>query len=408
MSKTREFDIVLLGATGFTGGLTAEYLAAHAPKGARWALAGRNRAKLEAVRWRLAAIDPALAGLELVQADSGDPESLRALAERARVVITTVGPYLKYGEPLLAACAAAGTDYVDLNGEPEFADLMYVRHHATAAASGARIVHACGFDSIPYDLGVYFTVAQLPKGRPIHVDGFIRASGLPSGGTVESALMFLSRGRETWAAAKRRRAAEPQPSGRTVRAPLGVPRFDRAARAWVAPILTIDPQVVAHSARLLDGYGPDFSYSHYAAVKRLPVLAAGAVGLGLLAGLAQVPPIRRRLSGLQQPGAGPGPERRARSWFTARFHGVAGDQEVVTEVSGGDPAYGETSKMLAESALCLAFDQVPDTAGCVTTAAAMGDELIARLKTAGIGFTVLPGTPADPPSQRTTPERTQR
>src|SRR6478672_254368 len=155
-TPARDHDIVVFGATGFTGELTAAYLAEHAPAGLRWALAGRNQSKLEAVRARLSRIDPALADLPLLRADTTDDASLKEVAASTRVVITTVGPYLLYGAPLVAACAEAGTDYVDLTGEPEFVDQMYLEHHETAVASGARIVHACGFDSIPHDLGVYF------------------------------------------------------------------------------------------------------------------------------------------------------------------------------------------------------------------------------------------------------------
>src|SRR5438552_3231955 len=158
MASKRAYDIVLFGATGFTGGLTAEYLARTAPASLRWALAGRSLEKLEQVRARLAGINRNCASLDLLQADVADPASIRRVADATRVVITTVGPYILYGEPLVAACAQAGTDYVDLTGEPEFVDLMYLRHHAHAAESGARIVHCCGFDSIPADLGVYFTV----------------------------------------------------------------------------------------------------------------------------------------------------------------------------------------------------------------------------------------------------------
>ncbi|KAF0845221.1 saccharopine dehydrogenase family protein [Nocardia caishijiensis] len=174
MPARREFDLVLVGATGFTGGLTAEYLAAQLPSGARWALAGRNPAKLAAVRERLAVIDSAAAEPALLHADTTDSNSLRALVESARVVVTTVGPYLEHGEPLVAACAAAGTDYVDLTGEPKFIDRMYSAYHGEAVASGARLVHACGFDSIPHDLGVLFTVEQLPKGVPLTVRGVVR------------------------------------------------------------------------------------------------------------------------------------------------------------------------------------------------------------------------------------------
>src|SRR5690606_15239229 len=154
--EKRNHDLVVFGATGFTGGLTAEYLARNAPADCRWALAGRNRAKLEAVRSRLARINPELAELPLLHADASDPASLAAVAASTRVLITTVGPYIHHGAPLVQACAEAGTDYVDLTGEPEFVDRMYVDHHQAAVASGARIVHACGFDSIPHDLGAYF------------------------------------------------------------------------------------------------------------------------------------------------------------------------------------------------------------------------------------------------------------
>ena len=160
---TREFDLVLIGATGFTGSLTAAYLAAQT--GTRWAMAGRNPEKLAALADRLGVDVPT------IPADSTDSASMRRVAERARVVASTVGPYLRFGEPLVAACAETGTDYVDLTGEPEFVDRMYVRYHAAAQRSGSRLVHACGFDSIPPDLGAQFTVRQLPSDRPITMRG---------------------------------------------------------------------------------------------------------------------------------------------------------------------------------------------------------------------------------------------
>src|SRR2546423_4747465 len=166
----REYDIVVFGATGFTGALTAEYLVANAPEGARLALAGRNQSKLEAVRERIGAPSD----LPLLQADVTDADSLRRVASQSRVVITTVGPYILHGEPLVAACAAAGTDYVDLTGEPEFVDRTWLEHRATAERTGARIVHCCGFDSVPHDLGPYFTVLQLPEGVPLKAEGFVR------------------------------------------------------------------------------------------------------------------------------------------------------------------------------------------------------------------------------------------
>lgn len=385
----RTHDVVLFGATGFTGGLTAEYLARHAPAELRWALAGRSREKLEAVRTKLAAIDDRFASLDLLVADSGDPASLRAVAEAAKVVVTTVGPYLERGEPLVAACAEAGTDYVDLTGEPEFVDRMYLAHDRRARETGARLVHACGFDSIPHDLGAWFTVRQLPEGVPLRVDGYVRASGMPSGGTFLSALTVMSRLQAGARVARERAAAEPRPAGRFTRAPLGRPHRVADAGWWAVPLPTIDPAIVRRSAAASERYGPDFTYRHFAAVRHLPVLAGGALGVGALFAAAQVPPARRGLSRLLAPGDGPSPERRARSWFSVRFIGEGGGSRVVTEVSGGDPGYDETAKMLAESAMCLALDDLPETAGQVTTATAMGDALVDRLTKAGIRFATL-------------------
>jgi short subunit dehydrogenase-like uncharacterized protein len=376
----REHDIVLFGATGFTGALTAEYLAQHAPDGVRWALAGRNRAKLEALSERLGVDVP------LVHADVNDEPSLRSVAESARVVITTVGPYVAYGEPLVAACAAAGTDYADLTGEPEFVDRMYCRYHAEATRTGARIVHACGFDSIPHDLGVLFTVEQLPEGVPLNVRGFVRAGGRPSGGTFHSAMNAFSRVRETQQAHKERRQTEGRENGRRVRLEA---KPHRELGYWAVPMPTIDPQVIARSARALDRYGPEFTYGHYAGVKRLPIAVGGVAGAASLFVAAQIPPVRKALLGRLSPGDGPSASERAKSWFKVRFVGEGGGERVVTMVSGGDPGYGETSKMLAESALCLAQDDLPETSGQLTPAVAMGDKLIARLQRAGIGFEVL-------------------
>jgi short subunit dehydrogenase-like uncharacterized protein len=383
------FDVVLFGATGFAGRLTAEYLARHQPPSLRWALAGRNAAKLAAVRDRLAAIDGTLADLPLLTADGTDPASVRAIADSARVVISTVGPYVLYGEPLVAACAEAGTDYVDLTGEPEFVNATYVRHHARAVQTGARLVHSCGFDSIPHDLGAYFTVLQLPANVPVQMSGYVRSSAMVSGGTLFSAMTGFSRLRANVAAARERKALEPKARDRRARAVPGRPHRDRVGDAWAVPLPTIDPEVIARSARALPRYGPDFRYSHYASVPGLPVAVGGVLGVGALVGLAQIPPARKAILNRLKPGDGPSAEKRARSWFTVTFVGEGGGARVVTRVSGGDPGYDETAKMLAESALCLAFDELPDTAGQLTTATAMGDALVGRLQLAGIKFEVL-------------------
>jgi short subunit dehydrogenase-like uncharacterized protein len=389
----REHEIVVYGATGFTGALTAEYLARTGASDngppLRWALAGRNRGKLEAVRERLAALDPALSELPLLAADAGDPDSLRSMAESTRVVISTVGPYIHYGEPLVAACAAAGTDYVDLTGEPEFVDRMWLGYHAAAQRTGARLVHSCGFDSIPYDLGVLHTVDQLPEGVPISIDGFVRTAGTFSGGTYHSAVHIMGRLRQGASVARQRRRLERRPSDRRVRGSAGRPRSVEVAGGWVVPFPTIDPQTVLRSARALDRYGPDFTYGHYLVVGKLPMVGGLIAGAGTVIALAQLPPTRNLLLKFKDPGEGPSPEQREKAWFQVRFVAQGGGRQLVTEVSGGDPGYGETSKMLGESALCLARDELPERGGQLTPAVAMGRPLIDRLQRAGITFGVL-------------------
>ncbi len=388
-SDDRPYDIVLFGATGFTGRLTAEYLARHAPVGCAWAIAGRNPAKLAVVRGHLAEIDVRLRDLPLITADVDDGESLRALAASTRLVITTVGPYVLYGDALVAACADAGTDYVDLTGEPEFVDTTYVRHHARAVETGARLVHCCGFDSIPHDLGAYFTVLQLPEDVPVKVEGFLRAHGTFSGGTFHSAITGFSRPRQNRQAARDRKRVEPRTEGRRARSVPGTLHREPVINAWAVPLPTIDGAVVGRSARANPRYGPDFSYSHYASVKRLATVGGAAAAVGGAFAAAQVPPLRQLLLKRIDSGDGPSPERRAKSWFRVTFKGSAGGHEVITRVSGGDPGYDETAKMLAEMALALSFDDVPKLSGQLTPVSAAGDAMITRLTAAGMKFEVL-------------------
>jgi saccharopine dehydrogenase (NAD+, L-glutamate forming) len=389
MNESRDFDIVVFGATGFTGVLTAEYLARHAPASLRWALAGRSPGKLEAVRTNLTGIDPRLEVMELLHADVADTASLDAVAARSRVVITTVGPYLQYGEPLVAACAANGTDYVDLTGEPEFVDRMYLLHHATAEATGSRLVHACGFDSIPHDLGAMFAIEHLEPTGPVTMRGVVRASATPSGGTFHSLLGQFSRVRQSQRAFRDRIKAQPKMVERSSRAVSGRPHRDPDLGVWLLPLPTIDAQVVARSGAALASYGQEFRYSHYAGIKSLPVAAVGAASVAGLFSAAQVPPLRRGLLKLVPQGAGPDEARRDKSWFKVDFIAESDGRKVHTQVSGGDPGYTETAKMLAESALCLAYDENPKVAGQVTTAEAMGENLTARLISAGLKFELL-------------------
>jgi short subunit dehydrogenase-like uncharacterized protein len=401
MPREADYDIVLFGATGFTGELTAQVLLSQTPPGARWALAGRSQSKLAAVRERLAAIDPAAAELPLLTADVADPTTLEALAASSRVLISTVGPYLRHGEALVAACAKAGTDYVDLCGEPEFVDLMYLRYHQLARESGARLVHSCGFDSVPYDLGALFTIGQIPEAAqvPIALEGFALAKGSVSGGTYHSLVGALGRVKESGRASRQRRSVERHAAdgklaeGRRVRGTSRRPHKDRFGGGWVVAVPTIDPQQVLRTARLDERYGPDFSYAHYIVVRKLRTMVGLGVVVGLVAMLAQIGPTRKVLLKLKRQGSGPNEAKRARAFFRVRFRAQVGGEEarvVTTEVSGGDPGYGETAKILAQSALCLAFDEVPAPGGGQwSPALALGQPLIDRLIKAGIVFRVV-------------------
>jgi short subunit dehydrogenase-like uncharacterized protein len=383
MAAEREHDIVLFGCTGFSGALTAEYLAANAPASTRWALAGRNMGKLEQLRDKLGVDVP------LLKADVTDEKSIADAAASTKVVITTVGPYIEYGEPLVKACAEHGTDYTDLTGEPEFFDRMYLKYDARAQASGARIVHACGFDSIPHDLGARFTVEQLPEGVPLTVRGYVQAGGQFSGGTFASALTGFSRVRKNIEAARERKRVEQRGNGRVAKGDRGRPHHERDIDAWALPFPSIDPQIILRSARALERYGPEFTYGHYIALKKLPQAIGLPLGVAGVFALAQIPPARKFLMNRVPQGTGPSEERRAKSWFRVHFHGEGGGKRVVCEVRGGDPGYGETSKMLAESGMCLALDDLPQTAGQVTTSQAMGAALTERLQRAGIEFAVV-------------------
>lgn len=381
MHATRDFDVVVYGATGFTGRLVARYLARTQPA-LRWALAGRSLKKLEALRDALAAEYPAMASLPLVVAQGESPDSMRSMAARTRVLLTTVGPYATLGAPALAAALEGRCDYVDITGEPNFVRQSIVENHAKAEAAGLRIVHCAGFDSIPHDVGVYETVKALQGASEITVNGYVRAQGAPSGGTWQSALDAMTKMRSR-ADARLPLLAHP---GRTLRSHAPSLGYNNALGGWSFPLPTIDGQIVLRSASALPVYGTEFSYAHHGLTRSAPLLLGGALGLGALALAAQVGPARRWLQSLRRSGDGPSEATRAKSWFRCVFQGEAGGRRVVTTVSGGDPGYDETAKMLAETALGLALDgdALPARYGVLTPVAALGDVLVTRLRHSGI------------------------
>lgn len=396
----RDLDVLLLGATGFTGGLVAAELAARTTgTRLRWGVAGRDPERLA----RLAAALPGAP--EVVVADVTDPGSLAAAAARTRVLATTVGPYAALGLPVARACVAAGTHYADITGEPAFVAALERELDADARASGATMVVCCGFDAVPHDLGVQLAVSRLPDDADVTVRGYVRARGRFSGGTARSALGALedlAAGRGAGAA----RGAEPGTSDRSAtaarpvrRLALGAHRPERLG-GWAVPLPTVDPLIVLRSARVLPGYGATFAYGHYAHVRRTATLVGAGAALGAAALAARTGPGRDLLTRLlPESGEGPDAAARAAGRFTvlllgaARRPGAGPDAEdaarVVVRVRGGDPGYGETARMLAEAALTLASDERPDVAGVVTPAVGLGAPYRRRLEGAGITFEVV-------------------
>lgn len=398
----REFDVIVYGASGFTGRLVAEYLAKIGET--RWAMAGRGRAKLESVRDEVGAAK----STPIIIADAADAASLEAMTARAKVVITTVGPYQLYGEPLVVACVKTGTDYVDLCGEPNWMAEMIAKYEGAAKQSGARIVFSCGFDSIPFDCGVFFLqeLAREKLGAPVpHVRGRVRKmKGTFSGGTMASMLAtikaqahdpdLMKKLRNPFLLAGEKGAAQPEQNK---------PVHDADLDAWATPFVMapINTKNVHRTNALLGyPYGREFTYSEMqmtgkgaAGEKRAKAAANGT--LMLLAALA-FPPTRWLLTSfaLPKPGQGPNKEQRETGHYEALFVGDgAGGKQIRASVAGDkDPGYGSTSKMIAQAALCLArdVDRSQTPGGIWTPAAAMGQPLIARLQAhAGLAFKPL-------------------
>ncbi len=405
----RDLDLILFGATGFVGRLTAAHVARAAPDGARIALAGRSRDRLERVR---ASLPAAAADWPLVVADSGDPASLAALAGRSRAIASTVGPYLRYGTPLVDACAAEATHYADLTGEVLFVREAIERSHARARQTGARIVVSCGFDSVPSDLAVHLLHRRaLADGAGALTDTTLRVrrlSGGVSGGTIDSLRAQLERVREEPALA----AVLEDPAALTIgtgaasariaagQSDLPRPFRDAETGEWSAPFIMAgyNARLVRRSHALLGGaYGDRFRYREVVptgtgAGGRLRA-AAIAGGTRALSAAMATPGVRRALDAvLPSPGEGPSAERRAAGSFeletTTRTE--RGARYAATVAGEGDPGYAATAVMLGQAALALALDEerCSSEAGVLTPAVALGEVLVARLRAQGLRLDV--------------------
>jgi len=387
----RPLDVLLLGATGFTGGLVAHELAARvAGTRLRWGIAGRDVEALE----RLAAALPARP--QVVRTDVTDAASLAHMAATTRVLATTVGPYARLGVDVARACAEHGTHYADITGEEGFVRTLERDVDPIARANGATMVVCCGFDSVPHDLGVRFAVSHLPDDADVVIRGYVRAQGRMSGGTARTALESLSGGTPPPSQVE----TSPHDARPVSRLVLGMHRPERLG-GWAVPMPTVDPLIVLRSARTLPGYGRLFVYGHYAHLRRTTTLIGGGLALGTAALAARTRPGRAALERLlPAPGEGPDEARRAAGRFTVLLLGTAhGEREeedvrIVARVRGGDPGYGETSRMLAEAALTLASDERPDVTGVVTPAIGLGLPYQRRLEAAGMRFEVVEIGPA--------------
>lgn len=402
----REFDLIVWGATGFTGRLVAEYLLERygAASELRWAMGGRDLRKLEKVRGGLG---PGSDAIQLIEADSHDRRSLDAMVGRTSVVCSTVGPFAHHGSELVAACAAAGTDYCDITGEVQWVRKMIDAHQDTARQTGARLVHCCGFDSIPSDLGTLFTQRQMEAlhGGPCESVKFRvrRMKGAFSGGTVASLLNALDEARAD--RDTRRIMGNPyglNPKGEQ-RGPDGPdqsrPQWDEDVNSWTAPFVmaAVNTRVVRRSNALTGySYGKSFRYEEAVMTGRGPAGLLRAVSMtatlgGFLAAASLKP--GRALMGklfLPQPGEGPSEEARESGYFDILLVGRRKAEKIVTRVRANrDPGYGATSRMLGESAVCLAKDELQTGGGSWTPASCMGEKLIERLTAnAGMSFEV--------------------
>lgn len=410
--EKRPYAVILYGATSFVGQITAHYLTEFLSntkdkEGAdvTWAIAGRDEAKLNELQSKLGST------VDIILANSDDADSLDEMTKQTQVIISTVGPYLKYGEPLIKSCTTHGTDYVDLTGEAIFIKDMMDKYQDAAKQSGTRIVNSCGFDSIPSDLGVYFTQTQAEKkfGRAcdvIHMRVKAAKGGL-SGGTIASmATIFEEVGKDK---SRRKQVANPyllnddKDAPNVRQANVSKPEYDSEHKRWLAPFVmaSINTRIVHRTNQLLGyEYGRDFKYDEAMwmqdGVKGQLSSYAMSAGLFGFATAMMVKPSRELLAKhvLPKSGSGPSAEEQANGYFDIRLFGETANKDTInTKVTGDkDPGYGSTSRMLAQAALCLAQDISKEEVGggFWTPASAMGNDLLTRLEEhAGLSFEVV-------------------
>jgi short subunit dehydrogenase-like uncharacterized protein len=404
--KPMQFDFILYGATSFVGQIMVEYLSSYQAESYTWAIAGRNESKLLALKERLSISD-----IPHFIADADNTEQLEALCAQTKAVVSTVGPYALFGEPMVKACVQSGTDYCDLTGEPQWIKAMLDKYENVAKQTGARIVHCTGFDSIPSDLGVFMlqktAIERFSKPAQQIKMRVRRIKGAASGGTIASMLNVIKEAKENPALRKvlvnpyvlcpnEHSFSKRQKNHKKA-------EFDKDLKIWTMPFVmaAINERVVHRSNALQnDMYGKDFLYDEAMSAKTGFQAWTFTLGLGAFMVAASISPLRKLLANkvLPKPGEGPSPDEQLNGMFDMRFYGTVnkydnntdarGEESLCVKVYGDrDPGYGSTAKMLAQSVLCLSKD-IPELAGGFwTPASAMGEKLISRLS-AHAGVTV--------------------
>jgi short subunit dehydrogenase-like uncharacterized protein len=373
----KQFDIILFGATGFTGQLTAQYLAAHAKdENLSWAIAGRNETKLKSIAEACTANSP-----QLVLADVDNPSSLAEMAAKTTVLMNAAGPFNLYGKRVVEACIEAGTHYLDITGEPSFVASLYNQFSEKAREKKACIVNCCGFDSIPADLAAWITAKKLPQGEPKLLQGFIRTNATFSGGTLTTAIHALYM--ETQGKSEKvklpKHPAAPKKSLRI--------HFHKKLRAWAIPMPVVDPHIVKRSAfHLQEDYGQAVTYVQYFVRSSLKKVIQTVLPIVIAMLLVRFRFFRNWLFSRFKPGTGPNAERRKASRFEVVCFGSTPGMQAVTYVSGGDPGYDETAKMFSQAAFTVLEKQRKGilASGVLTPVQALGETLVQRLRAEGM------------------------
>ena len=401
MNRSKEFDIIIWGASGFTGRLVVAYLFKKygVNDNIKWAMAGRDKKKLKQVRFEVADNS-----LPIIVAEINDETSLKEMIIRTKVICTTVGPYTIYGSKLVSLCVNHGTDYCDLSGEVQWIRKMIDQHHENAKINGVKIVHSCGFDSIPSDMGVYFTQreSKAQKGQLVNKIE-MRVAGIRggiSGGTYASLTKVMEQAfldKEVYKVLTNPYGLNPKGKieGDDMR-DLNTIIYDEVSKSWIGPFVMagINTKVVRRSNALSGyAYGKDFRYDEATICgKGLKGWIKGCLmAIPLLIMTAKPESFLKKITNkiLPKPGEGPTKEQREKGFFNLKFYATLKDgSRVLVKVNGDmDPGYGSTSKMLGEAAVCLSKDNLSNVSGVLTPSTAMGDFLLKRLENrAGLSF----------------------